>query len=128
MDKIAQLLDHYREAVIRHYQGRGRPELIGEAETKIREHFAVPEVEPQLRVEFRPLLVNGMLATEPKGRVILIDSEQSQQEQAISLYHEMLHLIGLKDEEKVEDMAQQLAEAVPWIIEDVKSLEPQHGE
>lgn len=72
----------------------------------------------KVRVIFRPMLVSGMLSAdlERGSWLILVDSEQSEPEQTVSLFHEMLHLIGLLDEKKVEAMAQKLAAACPEIL------------
>lgn len=69
-------------------------------------------------VIFRPMLVSGMLSAdlERDTWLILVDSEQSEPEQAVALFHEMLHLIGLQDETQVEAMAQKLAAACPEIL------------
>jgi Zn-dependent peptidase ImmA (M78 family) len=48
--------------------------------------------------------------------VILIDSESSPQEQAITAFHELLHLAGITDEHVVEQMAQLCGKACPNII------------
>jgi hypothetical protein len=78
-----------------------------------------------MRVLFRPLLVSGMLAyTDSRGEAIIIDSEQEPAEQIIALWHETLHLLGLKNEDQVEAMAQRLANACPEILAAVKEA---HG-
>lgn len=70
-----------------------------------------------LRVEYRPLLVSGMLANSPDGPTILIDSESSEQEQQRALWHEIVHMVreaqGLpQDEESVERDAQAIVAAL----------------
>jgi len=79
-----------------------------------------------VKVIFRPLLVNGMLADSDDGPVILIDSDQSICEQGVTFWHEALHLLGLTDEAKVEEMARRLYAAVPEIINVIRR--PQNGE
>lgn len=77
-----------------------------------------------MRVEIRPLLVQGMLGTEetPYGRmpIILIDDRQSLEERTITFWHEMLHLAlglpGPHDETWVETNAKALAAACPDIL------------
>lgn len=67
----------------------------------------------QIPVVFRPLLVSGMLAVQEVWPMILIDSEQSREEQAKAIFHEVLHLLGVVDEEGAERMAVKLAAACP---------------
>jgi hypothetical protein len=68
----------------------------------------------------RPLLVNGVLATDDHGPLILIDSEQPELEQVITLWHETLHLLGMTDEVKVEQLARRLlAAACPEILREL---------
>jgi len=76
-----------------------------------------------LRVQRRPLLGQGMLATATGGRVLLlIDSESDAKEQARSIYHELLHLLLLgvgktqHDEEAIEAIAVKLADAAPEVL------------
>lgn len=77
--------------------------------------------DPVARVLFRPLLVSGMLAKGDGGDTyILVDDEQPESEQVIALWHETLHLLGLKDEAQVEAFAQLLARACPGILPAVK--------
>lgn len=79
-----------------------------------------------IRVLFRPLLVSGAVGTidgkAGAGIVILIDSEQPEPEQLVALWHETLHLLGLKDEHQVEALALKLAAACPEILPLVKAL------
>ena len=74
-----------------------------------------------MRVIFRHLLVSGMVATSDAGVLVLIDSEQPESEQLVALWHEALHLIGLRDEDQVEAFAQRLAQACPEILAAAKS-------
>lgn len=74
-----------------------------------------------VRVTFRPMLVSGMLAGSKEGIEILIDDEQSEEEQARAIWHETVHLLLMgagrehHDEKKVEEIAQRLAAACPEI-------------
>lgn len=78
-----------------------------------------------LTIQFGKLLISGMLRAGPCGVSILIDSEQSQNEMAISVWHEIIHLIEMGagkdakdcDEEMTEKLAVRLAEAFPEILE-----------
>lgn len=72
------------------------------------------------RIQFRPLLIHGCIASVAGATWVLIDSEQSEAEQVATLWHETLHLLGLRDEDQVEAMAQRLAQACPEILELVK--------
>jgi hypothetical protein len=74
------------------------------------------------KIIFRPLLVTGIFGQSPDGPVILIDSEMPQSEQAIALWHEALHWLGLDDERQVEAMAVRLAAAVPEIVPVLRSV------
>lgn len=70
-----------------------------------------------IRIEVRPLLVRGMLATDERGPVLLINSEEADpKEQVTTLWHETLHLLGLTDEFLVEEYALRLADACPDIL------------
>jgi hypothetical protein len=81
-----------------------------------------------VRIEIRPLLVQGMLGTEetPYGRmpVILIAEGQSIEEQTVTFWHEMLHLAlglpGPHDETWVETNAKALAAACPDILAQIQ--------
>ena len=68
-------------------------------------------------VHLRPMLVSGMLAAIGERPVILVDSEQPDAEQAVALWHEVAHLLGVVDEAAAEAMAVRLAAAVPEILE-----------
>lgn len=74
-----------------------------------------------MRVIFRPMLVSGMVATSDAGVLVLIDSEQPDAEQLVALWHEALHLLGLRDEDQVEAFAQRLAQACPEILPAVRA-------
>ena len=81
-----------------------------------------------LEVRIRPLLVSGGLSyrVPTKCPVILIDSEQSQDEQLLALWHEIVHLIrsagdGPQDEESVEAAAIKLAAACPEALDWIKT-------
>jgi hypothetical protein len=70
-----------------------------------------------VKLEFRPLLVSGMLTISGD---ILIDNEQTEFEQIKSVWHEMLHLLLLaagsphaSDEAYVDALAGELAMATP---------------
>jgi hypothetical protein len=78
-----------------------------------------------LRLQFRPLLVSGMLAAAEDGAmVILVDDEQPRREQAAAIWHELVHLLmvaagvpaWLHDERRIDDMAKRLATAAPDIM------------
>ncbi len=75
-----------------------------------------------LEVNIRKLLVSGMLCTTDDGRpVILISDDQSDEEKAISIWHEVVHLLrmageGNQCEEEVEAAALKLAEVCPEVI------------
>jgi hypothetical protein len=74
-----------------------------------------------VRIIFRPLLVSGMLATDEHGVVMLIDSGQPESEQAVALWHEVLHMLGLFNENQVEAMAQRLGAVCPEIVAMVRA-------
>lgn len=77
-----------------------------------------------MRLEFRPLLVCGTLGHDGVQDVMLIDNEQSEEEQGKALWHEVVHLLldsagwapEDHDEEQVEEMACRLAKACPEIV------------
>jgi hypothetical protein len=75
-----------------------------------------------IRVQFRPLLVSGMIASANGGLdfFILVDDEQSEQQQSSALIHELLHLVGLTDESQVEALAQRMADACPELASIVR--------
>jgi len=77
-----------------------------------------------LSFERRPLLVDGSFGFKKDGSAfILVNSEDSRNEQTITLWHEMVHLImmagGLSpsnhDEEAIEKTARKLADCCPEI-------------
>jgi len=72
-------------------------------------------------IKVRPMLVSGMLATDEHGPVILIDSEQGEREQIVTLWHETLHLLGMTDEARVERFAHRLADGCPTILRSLAS-------
>lgn len=80
-------------------------------------------VHRSVRVLRRPILMSGMLSVDDDGVVMLINSEQAGQEQAIAIWHETIHLLlfasgqNLHDEEMVESLAQRLARCVPDIAQ-----------
>jgi hypothetical protein len=77
----------------------------------------------------RPMLISGMLAKgtdDLEGRhLVLVNSEDSEEEQTITLWHEIVHLIRLAgglpeelhDEKEIEAAARKIAEACPEILE-----------
>lgn len=70
-----------------------------------------------IRLQVRPMLVSGMLATDDKGPIILINSEEEPpHEQVITLWHEVLHLLGMTDEFLCDEYAMRLADAAPDIL------------
>jgi hypothetical protein len=81
-----------------------------------------PEHDEAIKLTFRPLLVSGMLADTTDGPVILIDSEQPEAEQRVALWHELMHLVGLEDEDLVEDLARRLDAACPELLSALKAL------
>ena len=73
-----------------------------------------------MRIIIRPLLVSGMIGTELaiEETVILVNSEQSQEQQAIAFWHELLHAALGKpweghNEDWIEERAKALAAAFP---------------
>lgn len=81
-------------------------------------------VDVGLRVVFRPLLVQGVFATDAEGPILFIDCDQSEREQAVSVWHETLHLLLCAsgyakhehDEEQIDAIAERLADACPEIV------------
>lgn len=79
---------------------------------------------PPFRILRQPLLVDGMMGINAAGEwAILLDSEQSEAEQVVTLWHEVLHALLLgagipfpHDEERIEAVAQKLAQACPEIL------------
>lgn len=78
---------------------------------------------PPYRLMFRPLVVSGMLATDDSGWVILVDNEQSREEQTVALCHELVHTVLLAsgqhahDEALVDDLALRMARACPDLLD-----------
>jgi hypothetical protein len=73
-----------------------------------------------IEVRLRPLLVSGILASYPSpGRtpLILLDSEQPREQQAVAFWHEIAHLVGISDEAGAEAIGRRLAAAVPEILD-----------
>jgi hypothetical protein len=71
----------------------------------------------QIPLRVRPLLVQGMLAYDERGPLILINSEENDpMEQVRTLWHEVLHLIGMTDEFLCDEYAMRLADAAPDIL------------
>lgn len=65
----------------------------------------------------RPMLVQGQLATDAGGPLILINSEEEPpHEQVVTLFHEVLHLLGMTDEFLCDEYAMKLADAAPDIL------------
>ena len=64
----------------------------------------------------RPLLVAGMVGWYQDGEhqrpMVLVNSELPRREQNITIWHEILHLMGMVDETVVEEMAVKLADTV----------------
>src|SRR3954466_7948746 len=52
---------------------------------------------PVIGVQLRPLLVEGLIAQSDAGQVILIDEALPRWEQNVTLWHEVLHMLGLTD-------------------------------
>lgn len=81
---------------------------------------------PPYRLVFRPLVVSGMLATDDAGWVILVDNEQSREEQTIAFCHELVHTALLAsgqhvhDEAVVDDLASRMARACPDLLDLVR--------
>jgi len=81
--------------------------------------FESPERVP---VMFRPLLVNGILGVRDGRPIILVDTDQPESEQLVTVWHEALHLLGLTNEAQVEALAQRLAAACPEILPTLKAI------
>lgn len=92
-------------------------EAAGTHETRSAAHL----VRQHLTVQRRPLLVSGTFGTDAAGIRISVDAEQDVRQQAIALWHEVIHLLlaatghNDHDEYTVESMARALAGAVPEI-------------
>lgn len=82
---------------------------------------SIPAPATNMRFMFRPLLVPAILAKDAIGPLVLIDNEQSEAEQIVSIWHELMHVIGVTDERQAEALAQRLAPVCPEILEIVKS-------
>ena len=74
-----------------------------------------------LQVIKRPLLTRGCLGSAPgRSAVILISDDMEWQEEAVTLWHEVIHLLKMAgnddhDEEMIEMTAQHLATLYPEI-------------
>lgn len=77
-----------------------------------------------IEIRVRPMLVSGMLASTGMRPVILIDSEQPRAQQTLALWHEAMHLLGIRDDAVAEDLARRLAAAVPEILDLVPIASP----
>lgn len=77
----------------------------------------------KLRIIVRPLLVSGILAHSDDGLLILIDEEQSEQEQEKAFWHELAHLLGFEKEEMAERFAFFLAGKFPNLMLRLKELQ-----
>jgi len=84
-----------------------------------------------LKVVRRPMLIPGQLATDPSGGfVILIDSEQADEDQAATFWHEAVHAVLLmygiteQDESRVESVAQALVTAGIHVVFDHEPENP----
>jgi hypothetical protein len=83
--------------------------------------FAASAKRATVPIKVLPMLVNGQLATDEHGPVILIDSEQGEYEQVVTLWHEVLHLLGMTDEGAVERIAARLAHACDTVLRGLSS-------
>jgi hypothetical protein len=87
-----------------------------------------------VRIVIRPLLVSGMLGTEPatESVILFIDSGQTEEQQTIAFWHEMLHAalgppwIG-HPEDWIEEKAKALAKAFPDVWQVVKARQESVG-
>lgn len=75
---------------------------------------------PMARVIIRPLLVQGMLASDGEHIYILVCNQQSDLEKARTIWHEVAHWLGVVDEDEAERIGCKLAEACPEILEIVQ--------
>lgn len=86
----------------------------------------------KLTIVFRPLLIPGMIAKMPDGNTLmLIDSDDDEREQNVTMFHETVHLLleagGIPlphDEEMVEAFAIQLASACEGLLRVIKEAQP----
>ncbi len=77
-----------------------------------------------LKIQFRPLLTSGMICvpkTEGGSYLILIDSDASESEQTVTLWHELIHLLEMASgkssgEDAVEKLAVEWAKRCPEIL------------
>lgn len=78
-----------------------------------------------MKFVIRPLLIPGMLVKAPDGDwVMLVDSDLPQEELAVTIWHEFVHLFKERagdpqphNEVEVEALGQRLAKAFPEIVE-----------
>jgi len=76
-----------------------------------------------LRIKARPLLVPATMGYGPATIFIYVATEQSREEAAISVWHEVVHVLLFAggahehDEDEVERAAQKLAKAYPEVLE-----------
>ena len=67
-----------------------------------------------ISIQRRPLLVSAQLRVSHSGHIhLLINNEQSFEEQNIAFWHEVCHLLGITDCEKAESLARAQAERTP---------------
>jgi len=83
--------------------------------------FAASAKRATVPIKVLPMLVYGQLATDEHGPVILIDSEQGEYEQVVTLWHEVLHLLGMTDEGAVERIAARLAHVCDTVLRGLSS-------
>lgn len=113
MSIVAQLVDGRAsadEALLR---------ICAYAEASFERGASRPEARSHVPIKVRPMLVSGMLAKDERGPVILLDSEQSPEEQVRTFWHEILHLVGIVDEVQAEELAMVLAGTCPTILRKV---------
>lgn len=75
-----------------------------------------------LRFEVRPLLVPGMIARGPHSIAILLADNLTRDEAAVTIWHEVVHMLKMAggdtdhDEAKVEAAAKKLAACCPEVV------------
>ncbi len=77
-----------------------------------------------LQFRYRPLLTQGMMCVGKTngGILILIDESMSREQTAITLWHELIHVLDAavgraNDEERVEKLAAEWAVKCPEIVD-----------
>lgn len=87
---------------------------------------AVAEASRAQRVDVvvRPLLIAGMLAEIDGRKAILLDSEVAPDERSVTLWHEVMHLAGVTDEDQAEKMARMLAKVIQLDVVAPPTTEP----